>query len=833
MVKKLAVILAVLFAIAILAPAIAGPLFPDVPAEHWARDAVANLAAKGLLEGYPDGTFKGDRAATRWEMAMLVARFLAKMEQEHATFASKADLEELQNLVNSLKDELAALGVRVGKLEDKVGDLDKRVVDLERIRFSGDIDSIFVTNNFHFSNASYSGNLTYGGGSYQYTPTFWQNSLLDGRSYFLGSSETLKGTFDVKAKLSDTFDAGLNLYAYVSMGDENVSSLNGVSAPYLNNFFTQRLNVDYSGAHNNTPWTRVNMDSFWLKHNPTGNKLTVGSFDANICPLLYSGQLNPNTNGPKYLNNYGFQFTGTAEKFLGKGMDYEVFYTKLADGNVAGSYGYDSFGTGLDLKWNFDKGSFKLNYMRAVNDYTNSVNTNYFNIVDQYTRNDVLGQDMLGTWSAFMQWVNPADYAAQAFSLADSQNNLAPVAGDNSNPMGIWLFSLGPQSQANYGARFDYEFNGWKADAEFASTTYKPNRNSGYNKNGTAFDIAVGTTLVNGTLDLGLDYVSTSPYYDPMIMQYAPMTDPSSVQSVNDQSVWEYGFNSYFLRLPEFSYFANLYQMHDSKKYPNNRDGIRFNGTWKFAGDNGKFNLDLGFLQQQKNSVYTQNYTYGGNDVNGFDPGWIEPIFTPLARDPNGGYGANFLASENNKGKQNNYGIGICYTFPNSKLSADLGWLNYNFKRDSSYSAGATAADNWGVQYQNYVNLNYNNGKLGFRYPLNDKWNLRLGYEYGTLKGHHAGLSMFYGIGYDPSVSGLQAPASLDPKCDNINFTQSNPYVGFDYQITQNATWGLNIKFLNLSDKTDNNIINQSLYTGAPNQGWSGTQLFTEVKIKY
>ena len=816
MVKKLAVILAVLFAIAILAPAIAGPLFPDVPAEHWARDAVANLAAKGLLEGYPDGTFKGDRAATRWEMAMLVARFLAKMEQEHATFASKADLEELQNLVNSLKDELAALGVRVGKLEDKVGDIDKRVVDLERIRFSGEIDSIFVTNSFNFKNGTIT---TYQQGSpVQYTPTYQQNSFLDGRSYFLGSSETMKGTFNVKAKLSDTFDAGLNLYAFVAMGDENVTNFNGVSAPYLNNFFTQRHNIGTSGNYNNTPWTRVNLDSFFLKHNPSGNKLTVGSFDANICPLLFSGQLNPNTNGPKYINNYGFQVTGTAQKFLGKGMEYELFYTKLADGNEDGTRrgGYDAFGTGLDLKWVFDKGSIKLNYMRAVDDYTNSQSTSYFEIEDSYVANAG------ATWSGFLQWVNPQDYNANFVANYDS--NKSPVDMDPH----VGAFAVGPQAQTNYGLRFDYEFNSWKAAAEFASTSYKPNRNSGYSKTGTAFDIAVGTTLVGGALDLGLDYVSTSPYYDPMIMQYPAMNDP--------MGLWNNGFNSYFLRLPEFSYFANLYQLHDSKKYPNNRDGIRFKGAYKFAGDNGKFTLDLGFLQQQKVSTYTQNYGTGGNAVNGFDPGWMEPMFSPIMGTISGS-GATWQATESNKGKQNNYGLGICYTFPNSKLSGELGWVNYTFQRNSSYTGSGSSSYDISTQYNNYIKLGYNNGKIGFKYPVNDKWNLKLGYEYGTMKGHHAYMASLYNIGYSYDPTASVWGAGGNPQGDNINFNQSSPYIGFDYQMTQNATWGLNIKFLNLTDKTDQNIINNaySMPSGVNgnNQSWTGTQLFTEVKIKY
>ncbi|MGE0487711.1 MAG: S-layer homology domain-containing protein [Vulcanimicrobiota bacterium] len=64
--------------VALTLPLYAAPLFPDVPDAHWGRDAVAALAAKGLVEGYPDGTFKGDRAASRWEVAMIVARLLAK-----------------------------------------------------------------------------------------------------------------------------------------------------------------------------------------------------------------------------------------------------------------------------------------------------------------------------------------------------------------------------------------------------------------------------------------------------------------------------------------------------------------------------------------------------------------------------------------------------------------------------------------------------------------------------------------------------------------------------------------------------------------------------------
>ena len=52
--------------------------FSDVPRDHWAYDAVAQLAADGVVEGYGDGTYRGDRNITRYEMAQMVAKAMAK-----------------------------------------------------------------------------------------------------------------------------------------------------------------------------------------------------------------------------------------------------------------------------------------------------------------------------------------------------------------------------------------------------------------------------------------------------------------------------------------------------------------------------------------------------------------------------------------------------------------------------------------------------------------------------------------------------------------------------------------------------------------------------------
>lgn len=90
--------------------------FSDVPANHWAYKAVTDLAAKGIIEGMGDGTYQGTRSITRYEMAQMIAKALAKNP-------SGADKAELDKLAAEFRSELDSLGVRVAELEkhaDKV-----------------------------------------------------------------------------------------------------------------------------------------------------------------------------------------------------------------------------------------------------------------------------------------------------------------------------------------------------------------------------------------------------------------------------------------------------------------------------------------------------------------------------------------------------------------------------------------------------------------------------------------------------------------------------------------------------------------------------------------
>ena len=92
--------------------------FSDVSTNDWAYQAVADLSDQGVVIGYPDGTFRGERNITRYELAQIVARMMAREDQLNAQ--QRATLEKL---AGEYADELAKLGVRVSKLEKKVGNL--------------------------------------------------------------------------------------------------------------------------------------------------------------------------------------------------------------------------------------------------------------------------------------------------------------------------------------------------------------------------------------------------------------------------------------------------------------------------------------------------------------------------------------------------------------------------------------------------------------------------------------------------------------------------------------------------------------------------------------
>lgn len=133
--------------------------FKDVPAEHWAYQAVDSLRAKGILIGYPDGLYRGKRTLTRYEFAVALKRLLdtigepgkgpqgepgpagppgpagATGEQgakgEPGSGISSDDLDQLKKLMAEFKTELASIGVDLNAMKKKLDDLAKEVAAIK------------------------------------------------------------------------------------------------------------------------------------------------------------------------------------------------------------------------------------------------------------------------------------------------------------------------------------------------------------------------------------------------------------------------------------------------------------------------------------------------------------------------------------------------------------------------------------------------------------------------------------------------------------------------------------------------------------------------------
>lgn len=805
--KKLSWFLVIALVVVIMTPAFAAPLFPDVPEQHWARDAVADLAAKGILEGYPDGTFKGDRAATRWEMAMALQRFLAKMEAEHATFATKADLEALRALVNNLKDELDALGVRVKNLEENVSALDKRVTELERITFEGDFTTRLVTIGIRNTGSTSAigtwapsvggsagafGTINAFGIAWPYPGT---NDLQSWRPLTNGVGLTARARLGVKVKVNQDMDAGIRFAAFSSVGDRFIDAYWGISAPYLSNVFTGDAGGIAAQNNVNTPWTKMTFDKFWIEHKPTNTMIIAGAIEktnfdsfmiANINNPNYSGRdrsryADMDKSGEKksrvssykyyegedgFLPYYGIKVNGKTH-FISD-MKWETMYTRLPneDATVQPTL------WGFNLEWKLkDQYSIKVNFARA-SEVTNSATPQAY-----VPARAPLGYACLvGTG---LEWTDPLDKAGTAAAQRPMRGNAGVI---------------GLQGQTMYGLSFNYKFDpsDIRLILAYGGTRYQPSLESTFTANGNHFRGGVGWTNKPNTLDIDVEYISTDPYYDAFQARY-PVAAFQGLSLVN---------------FPNFGYYGFGYQLHDSDLYPNNRAGLRFGVEYRFSKGNGRANLRGNFLTQSSAStpqLTTTGFYYG------MKPGFIDPIFSNLATTNATAAAVNVNAAnaiaETPKGKVNHFGAGVEYKFAPSAFRANVQYDHYDFKRTSGFAA-ATNIAKW-----NTVDLRNDVMKIGLGYAFSDKFTLRGGYDYAATKGYHPAFNPLWQNG------GTYV----------VNSTQSVPWLGFDYDIGKNTQWTFDLRLYNQSDKLATN------FNGTNNnpESYAGIQLMTQFKVKF
>jgi len=847
-------------------PAMAAPLFPDVKDDHWAKDAVAKLAAQGLLEGYPDGTFKGDRAATRWEVAMIVARLLAKMEQAHATFATKAELDEVRKLANALKDELDALGVRVTNLEENVSRLDKRVSELERITFYGYVDtrgsmSTFVNTGANdnangvlapvagsipFSNRNAAVGSTVGA---SFVPaTHGVLPVVDyrnGRPLLNGVGFTARAVLGLRVRVSDDIDAGAEFSAFTSQGNQFIDAYWGVTAPWQSNTFASTTNASTNiflstaalNSGGNAPFSRMTLDSLRVVHNPSQTKLILGSFqETNMDNAIYAGVWNPGAYGPRFLGGFGFNVNGKVDVSDTGVFRWEALGTRLPDNSA-----YDTFLLGADVEFEFDGGSVKANFARVNQDVnqqgvgarTVGLTTGVGNGTFPGGINNVA---VVGS-TAPLQWVNtPGNFFNQNNIIntrggagSTTDNRPIPGAGAVDAYGGTGLAGnfggFGPQGMVSYGLSANYKWDLGGGDTQiylagnYAHSDYKPNQNSGYSVGGNAYRFEVGANLLDGDLDLGLQYLNVDATYDPFILQQGGLAQTVSA-----------------LPIPSFNYYQGLYSLHDTSVYPHNRRGIRFNGQYRFSERRGLVWAKASFLDQVRTSLYDVRFnasTLGVGVPNaaamGFAPGFMDPVFqgyaSPLVY---GGtsvnsFDANLNPFEDQRGKHTNWGLGASYKFDDPRVKVELGYERNEFRRNSNLVAALGGS-------QNNVQLNIGSLHGQVNWEASDKWTLRAGADYTTIDGHYDPAGRYNGFALATGSTGF----------NNIDSTQISPFLGFDYDVSANTQWNMDFRYYSTTSGTNipttnpnpGVASNQVGFTNNPFE-WNGWQVSTQFKVKF
>lgn len=576
--KRIGLLLSFMWVLAIAfwgAPrADAAPMFPDVP-DMWAADAVRALAAKGLVEGYPDGTFKGDRAATRYEVAMIVARLLAKEEQDHALFASKADLDELAQLVHQLRDELDAFGVRITNLEDQTAVLDKRVTELERIMFYGSLRAIGVSQSFAGPVAVTGSPVV--SGAIGTPPNIFTgaggNTAIDystGRLLYSGVGASARMTLGMRVNLDPNIIAGLEFAAFNSGGSSLVEQYWGVTPPYNANPFLAQNHLPFTSAtpfgtglmnpDDHSPTTQMMFDRFWLQDKANGYQLVLGTWSPqNVGDQVLLGVRNPNVNAPAILPFYGFQVTPLNSH---DAFQYEFGGSELPTGSL-----YNGWLTTASSFYNFERGSFGVSLMKIGQ--------------DSYTD----GQAMPGGGT-----VLPTANGEQ-LEWRDSRT-------------GLLTSVVGPQNEFVWGANFDYDIiKDWLAvRACFGSSRYNPDTTGQFLQtvvNGGMYDGALVGKL--GQFKPEIEYLHVDPTYDTIMLPYA--VNPALP-----------------VFLPYGNWYSADYQLHDYLKYPDNRQGERFTLNWSDPGSNTAAFCMVESLTQVRATTLGQITT----------PGNVEPLFPML-----------------------------------------------------------------------------------------------------------------------------------------------------------------------------------------------------------
>ena len=378
--------------------------FSDVTPDSWAYQAVSQLASAGIVNGYPDGTFKGQNDITRYEMAQMVAKAMANQDRANA---------EQQAMINRLADEfsneLNNLGVRVAKLEDRVGNV--KVTGDMRMRFLGaqKKDGHYVTTDGDYS----------------------KHSQFDARA-----------RVQFNAKVNDRTDAVVRMTSGdFEFGDASKTVTASIDRAYVNHKFGERVSVK-AGRFDQT----------------IGNGLIYDdAFDG--------AQFNAGNDKVQFQAAYGYAVAGAAEGqnqkenitttyvgvkgHLNKHVDLGGFYGRMneTDNDWKNLYGFST-----DV--NFDKvwvGGEWVHASRAEKGNAWSAGIGYGNY----------DQAKQGTWDVKAQYFNFGEGLGAVSSTWDIAYDYTNTYAGGTDFRGFkgWLATANYALQDNVGLTAYYGFN--------------------------------------------------------------------------------------------------------------------------------------------------------------------------------------------------------------------------------------------------------------------------------------------------------------------------------------------------------------------------------------
>jgi len=397
--KNLSLAVAALSVVGVTTAFAANP-FSDVTPDSWAYQSVSQLASAGIINGYPDGTFKGQKDITRFEMAQMVAKAMANQDRANA---------EQQAMINRLADEfsneLNSLGVRVSRLEDRVGNV--KVTGDARIRYQGSEDKGVYKNN--------------------------SKSLTDGRA-----------RVQFNGKVNDKTEAVVRVKGNYEFGDSTKGADATIDRAYVDHKFGNRVSAKGGRFQQTIGGGLMYDDTF------DGAQLNVGNDKVQV-QGAYGYMMAGAADGNSKSDNPSVAYVGVKGK-VGQESTVGGFYSKLSSGNLnhngstVSSDGQDVYGFNADFRK--DKVWVGGEWLKAsnVNDsqaWTAGVGYGNYDIAKK------------GTWDVKGQYFNQKANAPIVSSTWDQAYDLT----NTSNGYKGYMASVNYAVQDNVGLSAGYGFN--------------------------------------------------------------------------------------------------------------------------------------------------------------------------------------------------------------------------------------------------------------------------------------------------------------------------------------------------------------------------------------